>query len=152
LLAHGVLVSGMVANRIFFEAAKLTDFQIEILGIVPMLLLVVLTPLLVFAPQLNRAKRTGLLEYGILAQRYVSEFDQKWLRGNPEEALIGNSDIQSLADLGNSFQVIREMRVVPFTKETILQLAIVILTPVIPLLLTMFSVNELIERVLKIVF
>jgi hypothetical protein len=35
---------------------------------------------------------------------------------------VGSGDIQSLADLGNSFEVIRTMRLVPFTKETVLQL------------------------------
>ncbi|MGZ8238858.1 MAG: hypothetical protein ACXWTY_13425 [Methylobacter sp.] len=32
-------------------------------------------------PRLAQAKRQGLLEYGVLASRYVQEFDQKWLRG-----------------------------------------------------------------------
>ena len=70
-----------------------------------------------FAPQLARTKRTGLREYGTLAQRYVREFDTKWLRGGApaDETLIGSGDVQSLADLGNSFEVVRTMRVVPVT-------------------------------------
>ena len=62
-----------------------------------------------FAPQLAQAKRTGLREYGTLAQRYVSEFDTKWLRGGApaDESILGSGDIQSLADLGNSFEVVR---------------------------------------------
>lgn len=35
---------------------------------------------LVFVPRLARTKRTGLSEYGALAQRYAREFDQR-LRG-----------------------------------------------------------------------
>ena len=46
-----------------------------------MMLFFVLAPLLVFTPRLARTKRIGLAEYGGLAQRYVREFDQKWLRG-----------------------------------------------------------------------
>ena len=65
---------------------------------------------------------------------------------------MGSADIQSLADLSNSFQVIREMRFVPFSKETILQLAIVTLAPVAPLLLTMISFEELMKRLLSAVF
>ena len=98
-----------------------------------------LGPLLVFIPQLVRVKRTGLREYGVLAQRYVREFDHKWLRGGAaaDEPLVGSGDIQSLADLGNSFEVIRTMRVVPFTKETLLLLLVTTFAPVLPLTLTM---------------
>ena len=114
----------------------------------------VLGPLLVFGPRLAAAKRAGLREYGTLAQRYVREFDHKWLRGGApaDEPLIGSADIQSLADLGNSFEVVKDMRWVPFTLQTVLQLAVVTLLPVAPLMLTMFSLEELLERLLKVVF
>ena len=44
------------------------------------------------------------------------------------------------------------MRFVPFSKETIVQLAIVTLLPVAPLLLTMISFEELLKRLLSAVF
>ena len=109
---------------------------------------------MVFAGQLARAKRTGLGEYGVLAQRYAREFDAKWLRGgrDPAEPLMGSADIQSLADLANSFEVIKTMRLVPFTKETVFQLGVVTLAPLAPLLLTMISLEELLKRFLSAVF
>jgi hypothetical protein len=109
---------------------------------------------MVFAGQLARARRTGLGEYGVLAQRYVREFDAKWLRGDrdPAEPLVGSPDIQSLADLGNSFEVVRTMRFVPFSKDTVIQLAIVTVAPLLPLTLTMISLEELLKRLLSAVF
>ena len=94
----------------------------ELIGLVAVMVFAVLGPLLVFSPQLAAAKRAGLREYGTLAQRYVREFDRKWLRGGapPDEPLVGSADIQSLADLGNSFEVVKEMRWVPFTMPTVL--------------------------------
>ena len=65
---------------------------------------------------------------------------------------MGSADIQSLADMGNSFAVVKEMRLAPFTLQTVLQLAVVTLLPVGPLLLTMIPLEELLERLLKIVF
>ena len=104
LLAHGVLLAGMIADRIFFAGATLPQFSVEIIATVSALVFVVLGPLMVFAGQLGRARRTGLGEYGVLAQRYVREFDTKWVRGgrDPHEPLMGSADIQSLADLANS--------------------------------------------------
>ena len=116
LLAHGALLAGLIADRIFFDGAKLPQFTVEIIGAVAGLVFLVLCPLMAFAGQLARVKRVGLGEYGGLAQRYVREFDAKWLRGDadPVEPLMGSGDLQSLADLSNSFEVIRSMRFVPF--------------------------------------
>jgi hypothetical protein len=154
LAAHGALLAGTIANRIFFQGATLLEFKVELAVVVGFLLLVVLGPLLLFTPQLSAARRTGLREYGTLAQRYVREFDAKWLRGGApaDEPLVGSRDIQSLADLGNSFEGIRNMSVVPFTKTTVLQLAVITLLPGAPLLLTMVSLEELVMRLLQVVF
>jgi hypothetical protein len=84
----------------------------------------------------------------------VREFDAKWLRGGAgaDEPLIGSGDIQSLADMGNSFQVIREMKWLPFNTSTVVQLTLATLAPVLPLTLTMVPLDELLKRLLKIVF
>jgi len=154
LLAQGALLAGMIANRIFHTGAKLPEFQLDLIGLVALMVFAVLGPLLFFSAKLGDAKRTGLSEHGKLAQRYVREYDRKWLRAGapPDEALIGSADIQSLADLGNSFDVVKEMRWVPFTLSTVLQLAVTTLLPVLPLTLTMISLEELLERLLKLVF
>jgi len=153
LLAQGSLLAGMMANKIFFAGATLPQFKVEIIGLVALLVFAVLGPMLVFAPKLAAAKRAGLHEYGALAQRYVREFDGKWLRGGApaDEPLVGSGDIQSLADIGNSFEVVRGMRLVPFAGQTVLQLAVTTLLPVVPLTLTMISLEELLQRLLKIV-
>jgi hypothetical protein len=119
-------------------------------GVVLFSLLQALGPLLVFAPGLAAAKRRGLREYGLLADRYVREFDRKWVRGGApaEEPFIGSADIQSLADLGNSYGVVREMRATPFGKETVVQLVAVTIIPLLPLALTIIPFEDLVRRVL----
>ena len=84
----------------------------------------------------------------------MREYDNKWLRAGaaPDEPLVGSADIQSLADLSNSFEVLREMRWVPFSTRTVLQLAVTTLMPALPLTLTMMPLEELLDRLLNIVF
>ena len=150
VMAHGALVAGLIANPIFYAGAKLTNFKMEIVGGVLFLMMITLGPMLVFSPSLMRAKRTGLREYGILASRYISEFDLKWVRhgATDDEQLIGSGDIQSLADLGNSFQVIREIKPFPFGRDTVIQLVVITLLPVSPLVLTMIPLDELIKKLI----
>jgi hypothetical protein len=154
LIAHGALSAGVLGNRIYHLGAKLPDFTLDIFVLVLFLVCVVLGPLLVFTPQLAQAKRTGGREYGVLAGRYVREFDFKWLRGGaPVDApLLGSADIQSLADMGNSFEIVRTIRLTTFTKETILQLAAATLLPITPLLLTMMPLEELLKKLLGTLF
>jgi hypothetical protein len=154
LLAQGALLSGMMANRIIHAGATLPEFKVELIGLVGVLVFAILGPTLAFAPKLAAAKRAGLREYGTLAQTYAREFDRKWLRGGaaPGEALVGSADIQSLADLGNGIGVINEMRMAPFTLRTVFELGVMTLLPVGPLLLTMISLEELLDRVLAILF
>jgi hypothetical protein len=146
-VAHGALLAGPLANRILFAGAGLPQYEAEVAVMVVFMLCVVLGPLLMFAPQLARAKRLGLREYGTLAQRYVRDFDDKWLRGgtSTDEPLLGNADVQSLADLANSFEVVRTMRIVPVTRESVVGLVIATLAPMVPLLLTMMPLKELVR-------
>jgi hypothetical protein len=153
-VAHGALLAGLLANRIFHLGAGLLEFKVEIAVMVAFVLALVLGPLLVFTFQLAQAKRAGLREYGTLAERYVREFDAKWLRGGApaDEALVGSGDIQSLADLGNSYEVVRTMHLAPVTKEMIIQLAVATLAPIVPLALTMMPLEQLLKTLFGILF
>jgi hypothetical protein len=153
-MAHGAVLCGMIANRIVYLGAALPAFKIEIAVVVVFVQCLVFVPLFLFAGQLARAKRRGLGEYGTLAERYVREFDAKWLRGGApaDEPLVGSADIQSLADLANSFEVVKGMRFAPVTRDAILQLAVATLAPVAPLLLTVMPLEELLKNLFGILF
>jgi hypothetical protein len=154
LLAQGATLAGMIANRIFYADASLLSFKVEIVGIVLFMVFAILGPLLAFAPSLRRTRRKGLEECGVLGQRYVREFEDKWfcVGAQAGEPLMGSADIQSLADLRNSFVVIRDLELVPFTYKHAMTMALTTLLPLAPLLLTMFSVEQLLERTLKVIF
>jgi hypothetical protein len=152
--AHGAMLAGPFANRIFYMGAKVSEFRMEAIALVVFVLCMVFGPLLVFVPALAEARRRGLLEYGTFAEEYTRAFAEKWLRGGAplDEALLGSGDIQSLADLGNSFDVIRTMRVVPITKEALLQLGLVTFAPLLPLLLTAMPLEDLLKKLLGVLF
>jgi hypothetical protein len=153
-LAHGAVLAGLIANRILFFGTPLLAFKVEVAIVVAFVLALVFAPLFFFAPQLARAKRDGQREYGMLAERYVREFDAKWVQGGASqgEALVGSADIQSLADLSNSYEVVRTMRPILVTRETLIQLAAATLAPLVPLLLTIMPLEELLKKLFGILF
>jgi hypothetical protein len=153
LFAQGAILAGIVADRVLYRGETLQSFRFQIGGFIVFFVAAVLAPLLMFSTRMAQAKRKGLADYGLLAQRYVESFDQKWVRESlPSAELLGTGDIQSLADLGNGYEVIREMRTVPFGLQDISRLAIATATPLSPLLLTIFSFEELLIRIFKVVF
>ena len=153
LFAQGTILAGIVADRVLFRGEALQSFKFQIAGFIVFFVAVVLGPLLMFTPRMAETRRKGLADYGLFAERYVEGFDQKWIHGSvPEPELLGTGDIQSLADLGNSYQIVHEMRVVPFGLQDISRLAIATAAPLSPLLLTIFSFEELIMRLVNVVF
>ena len=47
---------------------------------------------------------------------------------------------------------VRGMRAVPFTRDTVLQLVVATLLPVAPLVLTMIPLEELVNRLIGVLF
>jgi len=148
-----VRLAGVVASRILYRGESLLSFRLEMGGLVVFFVLAILGPLLMFTPKMAEAKRKGLADYGQVAQGYVNSFEEKWvLNTPPSEEVLGSGDIQSLADLNNSFEIVSNMRAVPFWLEDIIRLAAATAAPMVPLLLTIFPLEELITRLVKIVF
>jgi hypothetical protein len=153
LFAQGALLSGLIATRVIYGGQSLMSFKLDVVGLIGFFVLFLLGPLTVFTPRLADAKRGGLARYGKLASEYVAAFEEKWiLRKETDEQLLGSADLQSLADLDGSYSIIREMRVVPFGVQDISRLVVVTALPLLPLALTIFSLEELVMRLLKIVF
>ncbi len=153
-VAHGAMLAGTIANRILYMGAALPEFKMEIAGYLLFVLCLVFGPFLVFAPQLAAAKRSGLSEYGTLAERYVRAFELKWLRGGAaaNEPLVGSAVIQSLADLGNSFEIVKTMRLAPITRGALLGLCVAVLAPIVPLMFTTMSLEDLVKQLVGALF
>lgn len=154
LMAQGAILAGLIASQIFHAGRSLPEFKVQIVGFLAFFIVVTLVPLVVFVPRLAAAKRAGLRNFGGFASEYSGSFEGKWLRagGARDSELLGSADIQSLADLGNSFEVVREMRLLPFGWRDVTRLAAITATPFLPLLLTVFSLEDLANFVIKTVF
>jgi hypothetical protein len=148
LVAQCTLLVGFIGSRIWHEGMTLPAFRLEMLGLVVLLMLVILAPLAFFVAPLARGKRAGLRDYGLLAMRYVDDFHENWMRGvrTDGEPLVGSADIQSLADLAGGHDGLREMRLFPVSRQSLVTLAVLLALPFLPLTLTMFPFEELVNR------
>ena len=115
LFAYSFPLTGVIANEVVYGKVELQHF-VPVIGILVVLsLLITALPLAIFAPQLLSLRRRGLQRYEALATSYSRSFHQKSIEKKipRHETLLGSADTQSLADLGNSFEVIGRMQIIP---------------------------------------
>jgi hypothetical protein len=62
LFAQGATLAGLIASRVLYEGRNLLSFKMEAAGLVGLFVLFILGPLVMFTPQLDRAKRKGSTE------------------------------------------------------------------------------------------
>jgi hypothetical protein len=153
LLAYSISVAGVLANGVLYDKVPLPRYAPAIAIFVLAAVAIVLLPLFVFLKTLSQTRRLGLSEYGTLGTEYASSFHHKWIvrPRRTEEDLLGTGDIQSLADLGNSYSFVEKMNALPMGPKTPAHLALACLIPMAPLLLTMMPLGELLKLAFKVV-
>jgi len=88
------------------------------------------------------------LKIPIPAPQYPCRVQHENLEHDP---LLGTGDIQSLADLGNSFSIVEKMKPIPIKPRTLIHLVMASIVPMAPLLLTVMPLKELLKLLLKLV-
>ncbi len=152
--AMSSVLSAAAAFLIVFEGGQIEAFQVHFITALAVFELLFLGPLVMFCPALVRARQVWIRQYSLLVLRYNRAFHEKWIEGKVAEGepLLGSADIQSLADLGNSFEFIRGMKVVPFSVRVILQLAVVTVLPALPLILLVVPIERILDLMTQAVF
>jgi len=124
-------------------------------GWVPIVLLLTtvlfMAPLCMFSQKLWKARNSGMSEYMAMADRYVKAFDHKWIRGEEAsgESQLGTADLQSLADLTNSLNVVRGMRWIPVGQRQMTILFASTIAPLLPLLLLKYPIDQVTAKVFQ---
>lgn len=138
----GEIAAGAVAFQMLYRLAPF------ILAVMAALFI---GPLCVFTPALWRCRVTGWSDYMAMASRYVAAFDRRWVQDGKAtgEAQLGTPDLQSLADLANSVDKVRNVRWIPAGRRLLTGLAAAALAPLSPLLLFEYPAADLLKRLLS---
>ena len=151
VFAGGAVVAAQVGNAIAYQGATLSSMKFPMIAYGVLAIIVLIAPLLVLAPVLHKIKKKALHEYGALVTIHNQLFDRKWIQKqqSAEEELLGNADASSLADLGHSFNIIRQMAIVPIDKPTLIMLTVAAALPMVPVVLLATPTDELVRAVLR---
>ncbi|HEX6976725.1 MAG TPA: hypothetical protein VF147_20095 [Vicinamibacterales bacterium] len=95
-----------------FEGVRAVVFADDVIAYIVLALAVAAAPLWVFIPRLGRLRKQGVGRYGAFATGYAEAFEQRWFdrNGGSGAEALGTADIQSLNDLGGSFDRVVHIR------------------------------------------
>ncbi len=153
IFAMSSVLSAAAAFLIVFEKTPIDQFTVHFVTVVVISELLLLGPLLLFTPALIKARLAWLRKYSLLVLRYNRAFHAKWIDAGTtnDESLLGSGDIQSLADLGGSYEFIKGMKFIPFSVRVIIQIALLILVPALPLVLLVMPIEKVLDLLTKAV-
>jgi len=148
ILALSVVQAAMLAEELSSGLASFEHIYPAFALVLVVVAVLFLGPLFILTPRLWASRVKGLSDYMVFGSSYVNGFNSKWLgKGDPDrEPLLGTADLQSLADLGNSISVVRDMRVVPISLFLVKDYVLIALLPFLPLLLFKYPVADLAEK------
>lgn len=150
--AQNVTFSAGIADKIVYNNESFMDYRFNIiLGIISVSLIYIV-PLLFFTKHLLNAKLVTLFEYSKLGLNYGTSFENKWIKKNmPDnsEPLLGNADIQSLADMSNSVKMVQDQLIIPLRISTFIAFFVVLIIPYLPLLLLRYTSEEILQGILN---
>jgi hypothetical protein len=146
--AFGVQLSCLIADAVTFRGADLMTFRGHVIAFVVIVLIVLLLPLLVFAPKLVRAREENLVSLsgsGYLGADHL----ERQLRAdrNPE---LPTNEISGLADFGVLFENARRMRYLPLELRHIFILTMAAVLPFLPLVFLVMPVKEVFQTLVKL--
>lgn len=148
VFAESTVVSATVLKLIVHGDASLMSFKLALFGMVAFFALAFIVPLFVFTPMLTRLKREGLSHYGSLASQHNLAFEARWIEGQGGErgdALLGGPDASSLADLAAGYDLVKNMRSAPVTKESVIPIVLAALAPLVCVAATQAPIGEVLK-------
>lgn len=145
------IVSAQWSTKIVQGEATIQAFIPTFVVITLVVLVLACGPLVLFALHVCNARHRDLTRYHVFAHEYVQQFKRKWLADEPTERLVlGLSDIQSLNDLGGSYEKTEKTSMFPFGVRTLVTLWMGIVLPVLPVVLSAMPLADVVEHLGKL--
>jgi hypothetical protein len=153
-LALATIVAGRTAHIVLLGGALPTQYLIFNGGLLLAIVALFAAPLLVFTPTLMNAWRHGALEYGALANRVGTTFEDKWLGrdGQADKAALDKPDFSATTDLYSIVANVYALRLIPIDGKSVILFGIAMLLPFIPVVFLTLPAEQILAGLKKLLF
>jgi hypothetical protein len=138
-------------HEMIYHGARLMEFRLPTVALIAIIGIFALGPLIFFVPRPAALRRRGILEYGVLAQAHSAEFHEKWVvhRAGHESEFLLAPESTTLANFGNVYEKIEQMKPFPGDKGSLYALAAAIAVPALPVILAQIPVAVVLTGLFK---
>lgn len=145
-----VLASGW-AHDVVYHQLSVNDLKWEMGVFVVVALAVFLSPVLVFAKVLSRAKKQALLDYGALVGEQGRLVRRRWIEGREvkDDAVLNAPELGPVADTVAMYEAVERMRALIVSKHSVMPLLLAAAIPMLVVLSLQIPVAQLAKRLLS---
>lgn len=138
------------AHEVLYHGVHVDSLYLPVGIYVVIVILVFLSPLLLFSGPLRRLKRRALLQYGALVGRQGQLVDRRWIRGeNVDDPVLSAPEIGPVADAITLYEAVAQIRPTPFRRGPVVALTAAALLPMIPVLAIEVPLKAMLLKVLQ---
>jgi hypothetical protein len=147
VLGLSCAVGARWAHDLVYHEATVQALQWQMVSFVVVLLVVFLSPLLLFVGTLRRAKTKAVLDMGALAGRQGRLAQRRWSeRGGVEEDTA--PDAAADVDAQSLYEAFEKMRPIPFSKTALAPLVLAAALPMLAVVAIQLPVADLLKTLL----
>lgn len=155
--AYGLLtfaVASVVAagwgHDVVYHGQDVHELTKPLIALIIVWSFILLSPLLVFTPQLIAAKRQGKNDYGRVVGEHGRLVRQRWILNQAieDEALLDPPGIGPIADANAMYNAVTEMRMIPVSKSVMVSLLAPLLIPMLVVISIQIPIKDLLMKLL----
>jgi len=152
-LTIGIITAGTFANEVFHLGLNPLDHPAVPIATALVVVAIFISPPLIFGRSLLMAWRRGVFEYGALASKLGTQFEDKWLGADSlvDQESLEKPDFSSTTDLYGVTANVYAMRPMLFDPRAAISLAVATLLPFAPIWLSVIPAKVILTQLLKLV-
>ena len=152
ILAIAAVLAGQWGHDVLYHGVPVQSLYLQMGIVVALALVLFLSPLLVFVPNLLALKRRSLLAYGALVGRHGRLVEQRWVRGETvaDDGLLNAPELGPVADTLTLYDAVEKLRPAPIGKTSIIAVAAAAVIPMLPVVAIQIPIKSQLLSVLKI--
>lgn len=150
-MALSAMLASRWAHEILHHGASLAAYQHAVIVFVVLWSLLLLLPLLAFAPALSRTRKQAIHAYSALVGRQGELVHQRWIEGREvaAEPILEAPEIGPVADAAAMYEAVVKMRRVPVGKASVIGILLPLAVPLLVVAALQVPLKDLLLKLAK---
>jgi hypothetical protein len=150
-IALSAMLASRWAHEILHHGASIAAYRHAVIVFVVVWALLLLLPLLAFAPALARTRKKAILAYSSLVGRQGELVHQRWIEGRAvaAEPILDAPEIGPVADAAAMYEAVVKMRHVPIGKVSVIGIVLPLALPLVVVAALQVPLKDLLLKLAK---